>query len=451
MAAIPGPDWQTEFETWLAPFLDRLRRKEQRRWAPVYLQGLLGPGERKSVEPMAARVAPGDVQQLHHFVAASPWATAPLEEELVRAADRLVGGPGAVLVIDDTALVKQGRHSVGVARQYCGQLGKRANCQALVSLTLASGEVPVGVGLRLFLPEAWAGDAARRARAGVPAEVTGRPKWRIALDELDRVRAAGARFDWIVADAEYGKAAAFRRGLSERGLTWAVGILSTQKVYPADATVAPPPPKATGRRPKHPRPSAASEDAKGLFAALPEPAFRGLTWRRGTKGELRAEFAALRVRVADGPVAARAQHLPGEEAWLVCEQRAGGERKYYLANHPAEATLEALAAAIKARWVCEQAHQQLKDELGLDNFEGRGWLGLHHHALLTLIALCFLQHLRLRRLGEKSRARRPRTAAPAVPAAGAAPPRRGPELLPAPVPALPPARPLPPPTMNLAE
>ena len=119
--------WQAEFDAWLAPFLARLGRTEQRRWAPVYLQGLLGPGERKSVEPMAARVAPGEVQQLHHFVAASPWAVAPLEEELVRQAERLVGGPDAVLVIDDTALVKQGKHSVGVARQYCGELGKRAN------------------------------------------------------------------------------------------------------------------------------------------------------------------------------------------------------------------------------------------------------------------------------------------------------------------------------------
>ncbi len=169
-------DWQAEFDAWLAPFLARLRRKEQRRWAPVYSQGLLGPGERKSVEPMAARVAPGDVQQLHHFVAASPWATAPLEEELVRQADRLVGGPDAVLVIDDTALVKHGKHSVGVARQYCGELGKRANCQALVSLTLARHEVPVGVALRLFLPAAWAGDAARRAKAGVPGGIPGRPK-----------------------------------------------------------------------------------------------------------------------------------------------------------------------------------------------------------------------------------------------------------------------------------
>src|SRR3954452_3793969 len=209
--------WEDGLGRWLGPFLARLRRKEQRRWAPFYLKGLILPGERKSVEPLAARVAPGDTQQLHHFVSTSPWTTAPLEDELVRAADRLVGGPDAVLVVDDTALVKQGRHSVGVRRQYCGQPGKRANCQSLVSLTLARSEVPVGVGPRLFLPEDWSGDATRRAAAGVPDAVASGPKWRIALDEIDRVLAAGARFGAVLADAEYGRAAEFRAGLAEQG------------------------------------------------------------------------------------------------------------------------------------------------------------------------------------------------------------------------------------------
>src|SRR4051794_25721655 len=232
--------WEAGLERWLGPFLARLGRKEQRRWAPFYVEGLILPGERKSVEPMAARVAPSDTQQLHHFVSASPWAAAPLEEELVKAADRLVGGPDAVLVVDDTALVKQGRHSVGVKRQYCGQLGKRANGQSLVSLTLARAEVPVGVGLRLFLPEDWCADAERRAAARVPEAVAYRPKWRIALDEIDRVLASGARFGHVLADAEYGKAAAFRAGLAERRLAFAVGILPTQKVYPADVTLSRP-------------------------------------------------------------------------------------------------------------------------------------------------------------------------------------------------------------------
>jgi len=281
-------------------------------------------------------------------VSTSPWATAPLEEELVRAADRLVGGPDAVLVVDDTCLVKQGRRSVGVKRQYCGQLGKRANCQALVSLTLARAEVPVGVGLRLFVPEDWCADAGRRAAAGVPEAVGYRPKWRVALDEIDRVLASSARFGCVLADSEYGKAAEFRHGLSERHLLWAVGILPTQKVYPADVRLTYPARKPTGRPRKHPVPSAASVAAAELIESRPA-AFRTISWRNGTKGPLRAEFAALRVRVADGPVAARAQHLPGDEAWLVAEHRASGERKYHLTNHPADTALEALAAVIKAR------------------------------------------------------------------------------------------------------
>jgi SRSO17 transposase len=444
----PGQGWEGELERWLEPFLAGLRHEAQRRWAPVYLKGLLLPGERKSVEPMAARVAPGDTQQLHHFVAASPWATGPLEDELVRAADRVVGGPDAVLVVDDTALVKQGRHSVGVKRQYCGQLGKRANCQALVSLTLARGEVPVGVGLRLFLPEDWYADAERRAATGVPEAISYRPKWAIALDETDRVLGSGARFGCVLADAEYGKAAEFRAGLAERRLAYAVGILPTQKVYPADVALTRPAPKPTGRPRKHPVPSAPSVPAAQLIEAGPG-AFRPLSWRTGTKGPLRAAFAALRVRVADGPVAARAQHLPGDEAWLVAEHRAGGERKYYLSNLPADASLEVLAALIKARWVCEQLHQQLKGELGLGHFEGRSWRGLHHHALLCQLAFAFLQHLRLRERGEK-RGRAAGTAAAADAAGGAAPhPRRAHPRAPAlpPLPAT--LRPSPPP-MNLA-
>ena len=171
MEERPADDWEVELGRWLEPFLARLRRRAQRHWAPFYLKGLILPGERKSIEPMAARVAPAETQQLHHFVSTSPWPTAPVEEELVKAADRLLGGPDAVLVVDDTALVKQGRHSVGVKRQYCGQLGKRANCQSLVSLTLARAEVPVCVGQRLYLPEDWCGDAGRRAVAGVPEAV----------------------------------------------------------------------------------------------------------------------------------------------------------------------------------------------------------------------------------------------------------------------------------------
>jgi SRSO17 transposase len=194
-------------------------------------------------------------------------------------------------------------------------------------------------------------------------------------------------------------------------------------------------------------PSAKSQSAEALFAALPEEEWRAISWRRGTKGDLQADFAAFRIRVADGPVMSGAQHLPGEEAWLVCERRGSGERKYHLTNHAEDVPLESLAALIKGRWVCEQAHQQMKEELGLDHFEGRSWLGLHHHVLMTMLAFAFLQHLRL---GGKNHDQHG-AAAWSVSAAGAAPSGRHSEPVRAALPTLPAARALPPPAMNLAE
>src|SRR3954447_19135985 len=188
-------DWHDELEDWLEPFLTRLGHKARRRMCPLYIAGLIGTGDRKSVQPMAERLVPGDYDQLHHFIAAGLWDAAPLETELLMQADRLVGGPDAVLVIDDTALPKKGSHSVGVAPQYASALGKNANCQTLVSLTLARDEVPVPVALRLFLPETWTADPVRLDRAGVPEERRAfRTKPEMALAELDRLIAAGLRF-----------------------------------------------------------------------------------------------------------------------------------------------------------------------------------------------------------------------------------------------------------------
>ena len=298
-----------------------------------------------------------------------------------------------------------------------------------MSLTLARGEVPIPVALRLFLPKCWADDAGRRERAGVPPEVVFRPKWQVALDEIARLREVGVRFGCVLGDAEYGKVAAFRRTLDEAGLFWALGIAPNQKVFPPDVAVAMPEPVRRGGRPrKHPVPSVPSRSVSSLFADPPDAAFRALSWRRGTKGPLRATFSARRVRVADGPEAAGAQHLPGEERWLVCEHRTTDERKFHLASHPSDASLEQLAAAIKARWCCEQAHQQLKEELGLDHYEGRSWRGLHHHALLCQMAFGFLQSLRVggKKAGPPRSGRISRTAATADPARAAPRHRRRP-------------------------
>lgn len=426
---VPNASWAAELERWSAPFLERIGRAERRKWAPIYLKGLLLPGERKSIEPLAERVCPGDVQQLHHFISTSPWPTAPLQEVLFEKADRLVGGREAVLLVDDTALVKQGRHSVGVARQYCGELGKRANCQSLVTLTLARGEVPVPIWMRLFLPESWTKDTERCLAAGIPeAERAHRPKWEIAIEGVDTALAAGVRFGLVGADTEYGKAPEFRRQLEERGLLYAVGILPQQRVYPADVVMHPPVRKRPGvRPPKHPTPSVESVQAQAMIDSLGEDDFQTVTWRRGTKGPMKGRFAAVRVRMAEGPPIGSGRKAPAEEdLWLVCEWRATGEKKFYLCNHPPGTPLKTLVRSIKARWSCEQAHEQMKNDLGLDHLECRGWHALQHHTMLVMMAMAFLQHLRIggKKEGQKSRgtpalsiaAADPKSAGRAVPA-----------------------------------
>src|SRR5918997_3215758 len=237
----PSVVWEHELQSWLEPFLIHLRHPARRRMCPLYVAGLIGPGERKSLQPMATRVAPADYDQLHHFVTVWPWDEAPLEAELLAQANRLVGGPGAVLVIDDTALLKKGTHSVGVGPQYAGAVGKNANCQALVSLTLAKDEVPIPVVLRLFLPDTWVNDPTRLQHAGVPeAFWTECSKPEIALTELQRLMQAGVSFGAVVADAGYGISAPFRQALTALGLLWAVGTVRIQKVYPADVQMVAP-------------------------------------------------------------------------------------------------------------------------------------------------------------------------------------------------------------------
>src|ERR687894_525220 len=398
----PSMVWEHELQSWLEPFLTHLHHPARRRMCPLYVAGLIGPGERKSLQPIAARLAPADYDQLHHCVAVGPWDEAPLEAELLTQANRLVGGPDAVLVIDDTALPKKGTHSVGVGPQYAGALGKKANCQSLVSLTLAKGEVPIPIVLRLFLPDTWIKDPERLQHAGVPETFwVDRSKPEMALEELQQVMQAGVSFGAVLADAGYGISAPFRPGLSALGLLWAGGIPRIQKGDPADVQLVLPPVTRGGPR----KTLVPDENSMAAEALLAKTSWRRITWRHGTKGPLRAKFAAVRVRVADGPAVRlqgrTGQHLPGDEVWLVGEHRTSGERKYYLSNLPPDATLKRLASLIKARWVCEQAHQQLKEELGLDHFEGRSWQGLHRHALMTMIAYAFLQHCRLRAGGGK--------------------------------------------------
>jgi SRSO17 transposase len=382
--------WERRLNRWLEPFESALGHKRRRGWAPLYVQGLLLPGDRKSLLPISQRVAPDDKEQLHHFIAASPWDSGPVEDVLCEKVDALLGGPEAHLIVDDTALPKKGAHSVGVSHQYCGALGKQSNCQCLVSLTLSRDDNPAPIGLRLYLPQSWAKDRVRCKRAKVPASILYRPKWQIALDEIDRIRKNGTRFGDVLADAGYGMCAEFRHGLDKRELLWAVGILRTQNVYdPGVETFIGA--TARGRPRTRPLPSEAPCSAEKYVER--HGTFRAVTWRSGTKGKLKGDFATVRVRVADGAETRNGVHLPGQPAWLICERRSD-ELKYYLSNFPANASLLSLVRAIKARWACELAHQQMKEELGLDHFEGRSWTGLHHHTVMTMIAFAFLQTLR---------------------------------------------------------
>ncbi|MEC5414924.1 IS701 family transposase, partial [Aurantimonas sp. C2-4-R8] len=275
------------------------------------------------------------------------------------------------------------------------------------SVTLASREVPVMVGLRLFLPETWTNDPERMVRARVPkdrqAAVT---KPEIAIEEIDRVIASGVRFGCVLADSGYGSSGPFRQALSRRGLKWAVGLSRRQNVYPAEIALIFPVAK-TGNRRKYHIPDQPPVSAETRLAG---EKWRKVSWRQGTKGRLSCRFAARRVRLADGHRHrmhdGRVQAMPGDEVWLVGERRSTGEQKYYVSNLPGDATIRMLAAAIKARWICEQAHQQLKEELGLDHFEGRSWTGLHRHALMTMIAYAFLQSRRLKAAGRKKKSHR---------------------------------------------
>ena len=399
-------DWQDDLVRWLEPFLVALSHPARRRMCPLYIAGLIGPGDRKSIQPIAARTGEVGYDQLHHFVAAGVWDSAPLEAALLKKADGLVGDTAGFLVIDDTSLPNKGCRSVGVAPQYASSLGKTAKCQSLVSVTLASREVPVMVGLRLFLPESWTDNPERMERARVPKDKQSvLTKLEIAIEEIDRVIASGVRFGCVLADAGYGSSGAFRQALSERGLLWAVGLSRRQNVYSADVALIFPVAK-TGKPREYHVPDQPPVAAEALLAG---EKWQRVSWRRGTKGRLTCLFTARRVRVADGHkhrmLDNRMQCMPGDEVWLVGERRSTGEQKYYLSNLPADASLKTLAATIKARWVCEQAHQQLKEELGLDHFEGRSWTGLHRHALMTMIAYAFLQSRHLKAAGRKKKKR----------------------------------------------
>lgn len=378
-----------------------------------YCTGLMLPLERKSVEPMAASIDPLHAsarhQALHHFVAQADWSD---EGMLRRVAQWVVPGMdlsgGAFWIVDDTGFPKKGEHSVGVARQYCGQLGKQDNCQVAVSISLATESGSLPVAYRLYLPKDWAADRARRKKAQVPAAVRFATKPQIALSQLEALLAAGAPPHCVIADAAYGVETAFRLRLSEMGLPYMVGIKSSVSVWPE--AIEPLPPKAYGGRGRPPRaprrtPRRQPMSVKTLAQGLPGSAFQSISWREGTNDTLSGRFAVARVRHAGGNLG-RARLWP--QQWLLIEWPAEEPEptKYWLSTLPQETSLNELVSVAHLRWRIERDYQELKQELGLGHYEGRGWRGFHHHASLTIAAYGYLLAERLAGRGSKKNSTR---------------------------------------------
>lgn len=384
-----------ELHQFLEEMLTGMGRPERRSAMGHYITGLLLDGERKSVQPMAARLvedaraAAAMRQRLADCVGASPWS----DEELLRRhalkLDRELPGLEA-FVVDDTGFPKKGTHSVGVARQYSGTLGRTDNCQVATSLHLAGERGSSCVGFRLYLGREWIDDRARCRAVGVPDEVGFKTKWQLALDLVDAALRWGLPKRAVLADSGYGEIPEFRDGLVQRGLPYIVGIPGNHLVWPPG--VEPRPPKARKRRGRPPTRwragSATPVQIATLVEGLPREQYRQVSWREGTRGKMTSRFLAYRVCPAEGHTKGR---LPGAEQWLLCEWPAHEKGpKFYLSTLPASLSLRELVRIAKLRWRVERDYQEMKGELGLDHFEGRTWRGFHHHATLCAVAHGFL-------------------------------------------------------------
>jgi SRSO17 transposase len=383
---------RNQLSDYVEQFAAELGRSERRHWCGKYLEGLLREGERKSIEPLAARVG-GDDQALQQFVSQSPWDHDAVMSRL-RTLMRRRAGEGGVLVLDDTSLPKQGRHSVGVARQSCGALGKIANCQSIVTWQWAGPRVHWPLAARLYLPAEWTDDPARMAGAGVPpGRQAFREKWRIALDLLDEMKPQLPAYQALVFDAGYGVILPLLAELEKRGEPYVAQVPGNIAAWPIEAVAALKQSKV-GRPAKHAKVHDPDVQALTMTAwrdrLLQKPsAWREVKLPRADGARVRA--AAIRVQASQRKGRWR---QPGALRWLLIEQLGDGTFKYHLSNLPEDTSLEELVRLAHQRWAIEQNHQQLKEELGLDHFEGRSWRGLHHHLTLCFLAFCFLTGLR---------------------------------------------------------
>lgn len=388
-----------EFERYLEHVGEGLGRSERKAGLKSYCGGLMLPLKRKSMEPLAAAIDPHRVQARHeslqHFVSDSPWSD---ERVLSRVQSwvlpkmRTERQGWVFLIADDTGLPKAGTHSVGVARQYCGQLGKTDNCQVAVSLSIATAEASLPIKYRLYLPDTWSDDPTRREAAGVPEDIVFMTKPQISLAQIREAKAAGLPGNIVAADAGYGDDTDYRDGISGLGLLYVLGIKPGTTVWaPGTGPLPPKPWVGRGKKPTRLRRDEAHSPAsvKDVAMSLPASAYRKLTWREGTNTKLSSRFAAVRVRAAHRDYQL---DIPRDEEWLLIEWPTGEPEptKYFLSTLPADISRKALVDAVKSRWRIERDYQELKQEFGLDNFEGRNWRGFHHHATLCIAAYAFL-------------------------------------------------------------
>jgi SRSO17 transposase len=397
-------------------FADDFPQSKPALWAGVYLQGLLLDGERKSIEPLSHRVRLPDgltskdpEQALQQFVNQSPWDEhAVLKRYRARLAQTFAT-PDGIFLFDDVSFPKQGTHSVGVRRQYCGALGKKANCQVAVSVHYVSPRGHYPLDLQLYLPDSWLSDAKRLDRAGVPNDRRRpRTKPEIALELLDRVRGEGLPGRAVVADAGYGVSGPFRAGLDARGLDYIVGVTGELVVFTEQPQWIRPAKPSRGRPRTRPRLAPNNPPPVPLATVAARLPRRRVTWREGTKGRLAGRFAWVRVWPGHGW--ATGDCADAEPVWLLIEEQADGKLKFALSNLPAGTSCIAAVRLWKSRWPVEQGYQQLKEELGLDHFEGRSWRGFHHHAAMTILAYGFL--LSERHRAEQDRQRRVKKGSP---------------------------------------
>ena len=389
VAALDG-----RLDRFLADITASLGRSERHHWAKVYLQGLLMEGARKSIEPLAGRIEGADVQSLRQFVGQSPWAVEQIQQKLAEKVVDLLAEP-EVWMIDETSFPKAGDASVGVARQYCGALGKVANCQVAVSLHWSTCEASCPLAWRLYLPQSWLATPERRAEGKIPDGISYRSKNELALELINQVLSWEVPRLPVVADSAYGNDFDFRAGLRERGLQYAVAVEPSIKVWTTDPGLTP---LAASKPRGRPREYPALKDlpaAKTLVEVangLPKTAWRNITWRQGTKGPMRSRFAQVKVWAAHGWK--RQEHPPRVMEWLLIEwpEDAVMPTDYWLAQLGEQSLgLRRLVKTARARWRVEMDYRELKEELGLDHYEGRFWLGWHHHVTLVSMAFAFLR------------------------------------------------------------